>query len=350
MVVGVAHLILSLRAVATVRTVRRLLATSLAAVSLAGCGGDTKQEESSQGAGELAGVPFGDAIRAARSVKAADLPPTRGRTLQQVAEGLPSIQLGLATSVFTPGTNRLAFGMLDQTNTFVYGKTGIYLARTPNGKARGPFPAPADPLVVDPAFRSRGAADPSTEIAAIYHARVDLPQPGTWYVLAITRSQGKLFGASSVIEVTRDDPIPAAGEKPPRVQTETLSSAGGDIEAIDTRVPPSDMHEVDFRDVLGEKPVALLFATPRLCQTRVCGPVVDIAAQMKAEYGDRMEFIHQEVYVDNEVQKGLRPPLRAFNLRTEPWLFTIDADGRVAARLEGSFGIDEFRAAVEAAL
>ncbi|MBA3436711.1 MAG: hypothetical protein H0U14_01795, partial [Thermoleophilaceae bacterium] len=44
------------------------------------------------------------------------------------------------------------------------------------------------------------------------------------------------------------------------------------------------------------------------------------------------------------------PPLEAFRLRTEPWLFTIDADGRVAARLEGSFGTDEFREAVEAAL
>jgi hypothetical protein len=333
-----------------VQPVRRLAITSLLALTLAGCGGDTKQEESSKGTDDLAGVEFGDAIRAARSVEAADLPATRGRTLQQIAGRLPAIQLGLATSVFTPGANRLAFGMLDQANTFVYGETGIYVARTPDGKALGPFPAPADPLVVEPPFRSRGAADPAGEIAAIYHARVELPRAGRWYVLAVTRSQGKMFGASSMIDVTRDDPIPAVGEQPPRVQTETLASAGGDIEAIDTRVPPSDMHETDFRDVLGEKPVALIFATPRLCQTRVCGPVVDIAAQMKDEYGDRMEFIHQEVYVDNEVSKGLRPPLEAFGLQTEPWLFTIDADGRVAARLEGSFGIDEFREAVEAAL
>ncbi len=329
---------------------RRLAITSLVALALAGCGGDTKSQETPKGDDALAGVEFGDAIRSARSVRAADFPATRGRTLQQIAEGLPSIQLGPATSVFTPGTNRLAFGLLDQTNTFVYGKTGVYLAPAPDAKALGPFPAPADPLVVEPAFRSRGAADPAGEIAAIYHARVDLPRPGTWYVLAVTRSQGKMFGASSSIEVKRSDPIPAVGEKPPRVETETLASAGGDIESIDTRVPPSDMHESSFRDVVGEKPVALLFATPRLCQTRVCGPVVDIAAQMKSEYGERMEFIHQEVYVDNDISKGLRPPLEAFSLQTEPWLFTIDADGRVAARLEGSFGIDEFREAVEAAL
>jgi len=323
---------------------------ALLTLAFAGCGGGESEQDGAKGSDSLPGVEFGDAITAARSVQASDLPPTRGRTLQEIAGDLPAIQLGLATSVFTPGSNRIAFGMLDQTNTFVYGKTGVYVARRPGGPARGPIPAPADPLVVDPPFRSRGAADPSGEIAAIYHAEVDLPQPGKWYVLAVTRSQGKLFGAPSVIEVTRDDPIPAVGERPPDVHTETLASAGGDIESIDTRVPPSDMLETDFAEVLGKRPVALLFATPRLCQTRVCGPVVDIAAQMKDRYGDEMEFIHQEVYTGNDVSKGLRPPLEAFALETEPWLFTVGADGRVAARLEGSFGIDEFREAVEAAL
>ena len=54
--------------------------------------------------------------------------------------------------------------------------------------------------------------------------------------------------------------------------------------------------------------------------------------------------------MDNRPDQGFRPPLQAFGLLTEPWLFTIDSDGRVAARLEGSFGIAEFREAVEAAL
>ena len=39
--------------------------------------------------------------------------------------------------------------------------------------------------------------------------------------------------------------------------------------------------------------------------------------------------------MDNDLEKGLRPPLRAFELQTEPWLFTVDARGWVAARLEG---------------
>lgn len=109
------------------------------------------------------------------------------------------------------------------------------------------------------------------------------------------------------------------------------------------------MHQANFSEVLGKRPVALLFATPQLCQSRV-GPVTDIELQLEAEYGDRMTFIHQEVYVDNDLNKGLRPQLRAFDLETEPWLFTFDERGRVAARLEGSFGIDAFRRAVVATL
>jgi hypothetical protein len=96
--------------------------------------------------------------------------------------------------------------------------------------------------------------------------------------------------------------------------------------------------------------VALLFATPQLCQSRVCGPITDIEAQMKAKYGDRMVFIHQEVYAGNDPKKGLRPPLVAFHLRTEPWLFVFGRDGRITARLEGSAGIRAFEQALKTAL
>jgi len=63
-----------------------------------------------------------------------------------------------------------------------------------------------------------------------------------------------------------------------------------------------------------------------------------------------VEFIHQEVYNGNEVAKGLRAPLLQLHLETEPWLFAIKQDGTIAARVEGSFGVAEFRKAVRAAL
>ena len=71
----------------------------------------------------------------------------------------------------------------------------------------------------------------------------------------------------------------------------------------------------------------LVVATPALCQSRVCGPVVDIVLQVKQRYGNRVAFIHQEVYKDNDVAKGYRPQLTALHLRTEPWIFAVDRHG-----------------------
>jgi hypothetical protein len=67
---------------------------------------------------------------------------------------------------------------------------------------------------------------------------------------------------------------------------------GGDVASIDTRVPPSSMHDADFAAVVGKEPVVLVFATPQLCQSRVCGPVVDIAEQVKSDHEGEAEFIH----------------------------------------------------------
>ena len=97
---------------------------------------------------------------------------------------------------------------------------------------------------------------------------------------------------------------PKVGERPPKIDTLTAADVGNDLEKIDTRVPPDQMHKVDFAEVLGKKPIVLVFATPALCQSRVCGPVVDVAQQVADEYEPKADFIHQEVYVDNEIDQG----------------------------------------------
>jgi hypothetical protein len=148
--------------------------------------------------------------------------------------------------------------------------------------------------------------------------------------------------------VTRDSKTPTVGEKAPVVHTPTASDVG-DLSEIDTRDPHDTMHDVDLADAIGKEPVVLLFATPALCVSRVCGPVVDVAEQVKSEMGDDAAFIHMEVWEDNDPNQGIRPQLDAYGLRTEPWLFVIDADGKVSTRIEGAFSVDELRAAVEKA-
>ena len=334
----------------------RILTVALLLVALlaSGCGGGDDSGASGTGDGARA-------AEARTQLNGADAPdvaafprPQSGQTLQALADsiGAGGSQVGLASSVFTPGENRVAFGVLGEQNQFLYGPTVLYAARSPQStEVRGPYAAPADLLVTEPAFRSQQAATEEDPFAAVYQAEgVQLDRPGRWVVLVVTKVGADLVAAPTEIRVAKSSPVPEVGDRAPAVETDTVAGSGG-LEAIDTRRPPvADLHRTSFADVVGEKPAVLLFATPQLCQSRVCGPVVDVALQLREKYGDRVEFIHQEVYVDNDPQKGLRAPLQRYGLPTEPWLFTVGADGRIAARLEGSFGLRAFERAIQAAL
>lgn len=330
-----------------------LLAASIALILAApGCGG----EGSDAGEDPVAQVPSGvqEQVRAARDPQPSEFPAAAGKTLRALADeiGGGEAEMGLASSVFLAGQeNRVAFGVIDESAGFLYGKTALYVARSPKQPAQGPFVAPADVLVTDPPYRSQQAATEGDPFAAVYAAQVPLGGPGRYAVLAVTLVDGKPVAAPQKITVIApaEDAVPAVGEQAPKVKTDTLASAGGDAEAIDTRRPTSDMH-ANFAEVVGSRPVALLFATPQLCQSRVCGPVVDVALQLRARYGDQVQFIHQEVWTGNDPQQGLREPLQRFKLPTEPWLFVVGKDGRITARLEGSFGLDAIERALKTAL
>jgi hypothetical protein len=324
----------------------------VAAVLLAGCGGSDSTKDPAQNVPATGGLR--EKVRAAQSVTAADFPAAGGRTLQQVANQYAAgPELGMASSVFTPGQNRVAFGMIDGKSGFVYGKTALYVARGPNAKASGPYPAPADVLLTQGRYRSKQAASESDPFAAVYAAQVPFKTPGKYAILAVTNDDGKTVAAPGQLNVVTKvaDRIPEVGQRmPPHFVTDTKASAKGDISKIDTRQPPDDMHDTSFDQVVGKKPVALVIATPQLCQSRVCGPVVDVAEQMKSRYGKQVEFIHQEVYKNNDPKQGLRTPLERLNLATEPWLFVVGKDGRITARLEGSFGLSAFEKALKTGL
>lgn len=324
---------------------RRLgaLALSLSLV-LAACGSSPRQTATPA-------APPPSPVQAAGRSRPAAFPAPHGRTLQQLASTLEvGPQVALAGGTFVPGTNRVAFGVLDAKNAFLYGETAVYVAPKPGAPAVGPYPAPAGSLEVAAPYRSRTTAEDTAAPKAVYAAQVPLRRSGRYSILTVTRAGGKLLGGTGELRVRARSAIPAVGERPPAVVTPTLASVHGRVKAIDTRDPPDHLHGLSFRDVLGRRPVALLIATPLLCQSRVCGPVVDEAEQLAATYGNRVTFIHQEVYAHNQVKDGLRPQVRAFHLESEPWLFTVNRRGRIVARLEGAFSLDEFRAAVEAAL
>jgi hypothetical protein len=334
-------------------------AALICGLSLSACGGS-----GSPGSGSSSSVPLPapktsttagsapgvDDLVAAEKPQRAQFPAPQGRSLKQLARLVKgTARLGPGTSTYTTGPGRFAFALTDKSQRFIYAPTAVYLARTPTAPAQGPFLAPADSLGVPRRYRSNENEGPGA-LRAVYSTQLPLPKSGVYDVLALTRVGPRLIGATGEIPVALSTPIPSVGQRPPDVATDTLASEHGKVSLVTTRLPPENMHSVSLNQVLGKRPVALLFSTPELCKSRVCGPVTDIMVDLQRQFGRRMAFIHQEIYVDNDPTKGLRPQLHSFHLETEPWLFTINRRGVITARLDGVFGIGEARAALEAAL
>jgi hypothetical protein len=274
----------------------------------------------------------------------------RGTSLQAIAANLPQGPiLSPGVGQFKRGLNRFGFGLFDPGRKAITGaQVGVYVASANGSKARGPYWARNESLAVKPQFQSRTNGQDPNAAKSVYVANFPLTAGRDHLVLAIANLDGRLVASTATpIQVGSRGP-PPVGAPAPRIHTPT--SPPSPIASIDTRVPPDSMHNVDFASVVGRKPVVLVFATPALCQSRVCGPIVDEVEQLKATYGSRMAFIHMEVYKNNNIQDGYRPEFLAWRLPSEPWVFTIDRRGRIAAELEGPASTGEIRQAIERAL
>ncbi len=335
----------------------RLAPALLLLLLIASCGGDSSSDGDERDPIANVSADQRTEVEAAQEIDLDTFPkPEPGQTIDAFAAQFDGSgpQAIAGTSVYRVPESRIAFGLLDAEQKFNYGPTAVYVAPyTGKGQILGPYAAPADVLVTDAAFRSQQAATEDDSFAAIYETTVPFTKPGVYKVLTVSDIDGTRYASGMAAEVVsaEDDLVPDVGEKAPEVETDTRATVKGDLELLDTREPPAgELHQTSFADVVGKKPVALLFSTPALCRSRVCGPVTDELLQVKSEVGDEATFIHQETYLDNDINKGFREPLQAFSLPSEPWLFTVDREGRIAARLEGSFGIRAFREAVQAAL
>ena len=312
-----------------------LAAVAMLATTLAACGDD--DSDSSDGAQPAPAT--------------SDFPPPDGRTLDQLLAEVPASDLAVPPTgaVFTEGRNRFGFGVFTVDHQQVTdAEVAIYAAPASGRPVQGPFPARIESLETEPEFTARTTADDPDAAKVVYVTDLVLDRHGEWRLIALIRNDDDLTAArvTPSILVERSDPIPDPGEPAPSVSTPTTEDVG-DVGEIDTRVPHDTMHDQDLADVLGKKPVVLLFATPALCISRVCGPVVDIAEQLKAEYGEEAAFIHMEIYQDNDPNQPLREQVSAYGLRTEPWVFVIDEEGRVDSRIEGAFSAAELEDAIQ---
>jgi hypothetical protein len=355
------------------RAVCALVCLFALALLAAGCGGDSSTSETSSQAGEAESRP---------APPKGEFPSPDGKSLRDLINSAPdgpsTMVVSPAALVFNTGENRYPFGVFEADRTQVPdAEVALYFSRVPKTKggaqsksgnkgavakaqeqaldmpAVGPFPASIESIETQPAFRALTTSDDPDAAHVVYSSKLDFPSDGEWRIAAIVKHDGETTGSllsSAVVgEFTGD--IPRPGEQAPMISTPTAEDAGGDLSKITTRVPPDTQNKVDYADAYGKEPIILLFATPQFCESRVCGPVVDVAEQVKETYGDDAAFIHMEIWEDNDPgTEKTRPQVRAFNLPTEPWLFAIDHNGTVVESIEGAFGVEKMTEAVEKAI
>lgn len=307
------------------------------AVGMSSCGGSASKKSSS--------TPG-----PAPSEQAQAFPKASGDPLPRLAANHPQGPiLAAANSVLRPGQNRFGFALFDRAHKQLSGApVALYVAAADGSNARGPFPASSESLAVKPQFASKTTAQDPDAAKSVYVSNIPLGRARAQVVWALARLDGRLVGSSVAQVVVGGRGPPPVGAPAPRIHTPTSPPAP--IASIETRVPPDKLHSVDFANVVGRKPILLVIATPQLCMSRTCGPVVDEAQQLHATYGKRMAFIHMEVFNNNKVEQGYRPQLKAWGLETEPWVFAVDRRGRIAAELEGPVSVAEMQRAIEKAL
>jgi hypothetical protein len=342
---------------------------SLAAIALAGCGSGSDEETGSSST----------SVESRPAPPKSDFPSAKGKTLAEVLEAAddPStLVVSPAARVFYKGENRYPFGVFERDRSQVSdAEVALYFARVPGQEPRsgdkfssatdpssakkeqeraldqpavGPFPAAVESLQTQPAFQAQTTASDPDAANVVYVTHVNFPKDGEWRIAALIKQDGELTATllpSAVVGTFAK--IPQPGQKAPLIHTPTPDDVGGDLSKITTRIPPDTQNQVDYADALGKEPIVLLFATPQFCESRVCGPVVDVAEQVKQIAGDKAAFIHMEIYKDNDPSNPVRSQVSAFHLPTEPWLFAIDRNGRISTTIEGAFGVEELTRVVK---
>lgn len=178
-----------------------------------------------------------------------------------------------------------------------------------------------------------------------YDVIVTLPTAGVVDLMIEVSGDQTPFYGFAALQVKERGAVPAPGQEAIPVSTPTVEDPRG-VAAVCTREPPCDMHAVGLDEALRSgKPVVFTVATPRLCTSRICGPVVDEVITVFNELKDRATFVHAEVFRDLSGREPA-PAFIAWRLESEPWVFVIDAAGRVHERYEGPVVAPEVRQAL----
>ena len=175
-----------------------------------------------------------------------------------------------------------------------------------------------------------------------------LDEPGIWQALLEIDRDGETVAATAnlAFQVAAEFATFRPGDPAPATWNPTSRDAG-DLSDITPHQPPvPGLYELTVAEALEQaKPFVVSFSTPAFCVSRACGPVTDVIAALHGLHKDSVNFIHIEPWdlrtARTEGRLVLVDAAKAWNLPSEPWVFIVDANGRIAAAFEGLVSAEE---------
>jgi hypothetical protein len=265
------------------------------------------------------------------------------------ASQAPGVFPVIISRELTVGPNRVLFSFLDSTGAPI---------GAPDRTVAVHFTGPANESV---------EADDGTfiwaieNVSGVYVTHADFPAAGAWTAEFTTEAPNSpLQKIPFSFDVKTDSSVVRPGEKAPSVDTPTLADVDGDVSKISTDTSPDPkLYETSVADALAaHEPFVLAFATPKFCQTAICGPTLDKVKEVAKAHPD-VTFINVEPYKLELVDGQLQPVLGgnqtlepveatdAFGLLSEPFVFVVGGDGVVRASFEVVFTPEEIDAALK---
>jgi hypothetical protein len=255
------------------------------------------------------------------------------------------------SSLLTAGPNRFLYNVLD---------ASYRQLAAPDVPSRVDFYA-LERDTASPVERSGGTYLSSSLGRGLYRAEVDFDCVGEWGAeVFVEGPDGEWLSERLRFAVYPQGSTPAIGAAAPLSDSLTATTpqeAARISTDQDPYLPAYD--KTVAQTVTSGRASMVFFATPAFCQTGFCGPTVELVKSVAKEHEGVVEFVNVEPYALQLTDNGLQPlldesgqlqPVEAaleWGIPVEPYLFVLDAEGKVFAKFEGIVGADELRAALD---
>lgn len=245
----------------------------------------------------------------------------------------------MASSDFAVGANRVTFLLVRSDNSLVRAPLAdVYYRPTAGGPTKQAV-ARLQSIGVE------ASAAEQDDVKEIYVAQLRLPRTGKQWI--VIQPRGVAFQGFQILEVKVKPTAIAIGDRAPPSRNPTLATEPAS-KLTTSRPPDTGLLRYSVAESLqAKKPFVVAFATPAFCESRTCGPTVDVLDAARQRFEARgVRFIHIEIYEDNLPGNGVNRWVKEWRLPTEPWVYVVDRNGVVRDRFEGAISVPELEASI----